>query len=56
MKVSDCKKCILCVEKTWSHSYQPSDYHRIGMTHRFAYCKRYKRRCSEVKKCDPKGF
>ena len=52
MRVKDCNNCEHCQRRTWTHTHKPKGYHTIGMTHAFAYCKKHKRRVSEVKKCD----
>lgn len=51
MKVSHCKKCEYCERRVWSHTYYPNNYHPIGMSHAYMYCKRYDIRVSKVKKC-----
>lgn len=51
MKVSKCEKCAHYRRKTWSTEYTPANYHRIGVTHAYAYCEKHKKRCLEVKKC-----
>ena len=55
MKVSDCRKCRYKREHRWSTHYEPRYYHAIGMTHVYAWCERWKKRCSEVKavECRP---
>lgn len=55
MKVKECEKCVLYKRVCYSKSYKPANYHVIGMSWAFGYCKRYKKRCSQVKKCDPRG-
>ena len=52
MKVNDCKKCIFCKRKTWTHYYKPINYHPIGITHAYAYCEKHKKRVSKVNKCE----
>ena len=49
MKVSKCEKCSCFERRTWSSSYKPLNYHRIGVSHAYGYCRLYSMRCSEVK-------
>lgn len=49
MRVRLCNGCIHKKDRTWSTSYQPANFHLIGMTHRYAYCVFAKKRCLEVK-------
>lgn len=57
MKVKDCKKCMKYMRKVWSKYYIPRDFHPIGMSHAYAWCKLHKKRCREVKECEviPRG-
>ena len=57
MKVKDCKKCKMYMRKVWSRYYIPRDFHPIGMSHAYAWCKLYRKRCREVKECEviPRG-
>lgn len=52
MRVRDCKHCDNCERRTWSSYYEPLNYHPIGFSHAYAYCKKHNKRVSEVKKCD----
>ena len=54
MRVKDCKGCEFCVRRTWSQYYEPKNYHPIGFSHAYAYCKKHKKRVSWVKKCEEK--
>lgn len=51
MKVSDCKQCEYYQRKVWTQYYRPLNYHAIGQSHAYGYCKKYGKRCSEVKEC-----
>lgn len=51
MKVKDCRECKHYSYRRWSLSYQPANYHAIGMSHAYGYCKQYDMRCANVKKC-----
>lgn len=51
MRVKDCEKCKYFKRCVWSTSYKPAGYHRIGVSHAYGYCEKYKQRCLEVKKC-----
>lgn len=51
MKVSKCEKCKFYKRVTWSTYYVPKNYHPIGITHAYAYCKLAERRCLEIKNC-----
>lgn len=48
MKVSVCEKCEHYIRKVWSQYYVPNNYHPIGMSHAYAFCKKYNRRCLNV--------
>lgn len=52
MKVSVCRKCRYFRERRWSQYYEPRNYHPIGMSHKYGYCARWKKRCTEVKDTD----
>ena len=49
MKVSYCEKCKCYERRKWSDYYVPKNYHPIGMSHAYGYCKLYCMRCSEIK-------
>ena len=49
MKVSECQKCKCYERRTWSSEYKPQNYHKIGVSHAYGYCKLFCLRCSEVK-------
>ena len=51
MKVKQCERCEKYERRVWSQYYEPRNYHPIGMSHAYGYCKRYKIRCLLVKKC-----
>lgn len=52
MKVSDCEKyCEQYQRKTWTQYYEPKNYHAIGFTHAYGFCRKNNCRCAEVKKC-----
>lgn len=55
MKVSICEKCPFYKRKRWSHRYEPTEYHAIGMTHAYGYCTYFNKRCAEIKKCFEPG-
>ena len=55
MRVKDCKNCEHCQRRTWSQYHEPKNYHPIGFTHAYAYCKKHQSRVLEVKKCEMKG-
>lgn len=52
MKVKDCKKCNYCERRTWVDYHTPANYHPIGFTHAYAYCKKHKKRVLDVRKCE----
>lgn len=54
MRVKDCQGCKHYKRICWSHSYQPINYHAIGMSHAYAYCEKHGCRCLEVKRCKEK--
>lgn len=51
MKVSVCEKCQHCKRYVWSHSYLPSNYHAIGMSHAYHKCELENKRCLDMKRC-----
>lgn len=57
MKVKDCRKCKKYMRKVWSDYYIPRNYHPIGMSHAYAWCKKHQKRCREVRECEviPRG-
>ena len=44
-----CKGCSYYARRTWTQKYYPSDYHAIGMTHAYGYCRLHQTRCSDIK-------
>lgn len=52
MKVKQCETCEHYRRMTWTSSYKPKGYHRIGVTHAYGYCTLYKNKCLNIKKCD----
>lgn len=52
MRVKDCEGCRHCERRTWVQRYKPADYHPIGYTHAYAFCKKHNKRVSEVKSCN----
>lgn len=55
MKVEECQKCNYYQRRTWTSSYKPQGYHKIGVTHAYGFCLLNKCRCLDVKKCEMKG-
>lgn len=51
MKVKECINCQHCDRRTWVSSYKPANYHEVGVSHAYRYCKLHKMRCLEVKTC-----
>lgn len=54
MKVKQCERCEKYERRVWSQYYEPRNYHPIGMSHAYGYCKHHQERCSNVKKCNRK--
>lgn len=52
MRVKLCNQCPYKKEMRWTSSYQPANYHMIGMTHRYAYCLSAKKKCIDVLKSE----
>lgn len=52
MKVEECQKCNHYQRRTWTSSYKPQGYHRIGVTHVYGFCTIYNNKCLNIKKCD----
>ena len=49
MKVGKyCDKCKYKEDMRWKQDYKPAGYHRIGMTHTYAYCKQVQKPCRKV--------
>jgi len=57
MRVRDCRKCKKYMRRVWSDYYIPRNYHPIGMSHAYAWCKKHQKRCREVRECEviPRG-
>lgn len=51
MKVSRCEKCRHHERRRWMRQEFPANYHPIGMTHAYGYCKKHRQRCLKVKSC-----
>ena len=49
MKVKECEKCKCYERRTWSSSYKPANYHKVGVSHAYGYCRLFNMRCSEIK-------
>lgn len=52
MRVKDCAGCKYCDRRVWSQYYEPKNYHPIGMSHAYAFCKKHEKRVMNVKKCE----
>ena len=52
MRIKDCAKCEKCERRVWSDYHVPKNYHPIGMSHAYAWCAKYKKRVSQIKKCE----
>ena len=50
MNVLQCNSCAHFQRRCWSHIHVPNNYHPIGMTHAYGFCKKCGKRCAEVKK------
>ncbi len=51
MKVQKCQECKYYKRLRWSHSYKPSGYHAIGMSHAYGFCELHNKRCLDIKNC-----
>lgn len=51
MQVRKCKECNHYERRRWAQYYEPANYHAIGFTHAYGYCKKYGKRCSDVTNC-----
>lgn len=49
MVVSKCEKCVCYERRTWTTDYKPANYHRIGVSHSYAFCKLFNQRCGDIK-------
>lgn len=54
MKVENCRGCPEMERRVWTQYYKPDGYHAIGMNHAYAWCAAYRKRCSDVGKCEYK--
>ena len=54
VNVKECERCEHYERRVWTQYYKPKDYHPIGMSHAYAYCKYHRWRCSEIAKCNRK--
>ena len=53
MRVRDCEQCSYYCRASWCEKYYPKNYHAIGMTHAYGYCKRFGKPCRRIKNCEP---
>lgn len=51
MKVKKCERCKHYERRTWVQYIKPNNFHPIGFTHAYAYCKQHGKRCADVKEC-----
>lgn len=51
MKVRECEKCSFYQRRTWSMKRYPKNYHAIGQTFAYGYCRKENQRCAEVRCC-----
>ena len=51
MKVKMCEGCQYKERRVWAQYHEPKNYHPIGFSHAYAYCKKYGKRCADVKEC-----
>lgn len=52
MKCGICEKCPFYQRRKWSKRYEPNNYHAIGMSFAYGYCKLLQKRCGKVAKKD----
>lgn len=52
MKVKECKKCEHFKRKRWAQYHVPANYHPIGFSHVYGWCKKHDKRCLDVKRCE----
>lgn len=53
MKIKDCKNtCAFYERRRWAQYYEPANYHPIGFTHAYGYCRLHEKRCSQIPKCE----
>ena len=52
MKVRDCEGCKHSERRVWTSRYKPANYHEIGVSHAYRYCRLHGARCLEVKGCE----
>lgn len=53
MRIKDCKGCLYCERLVWVQQYQPENYHQIGFSHAYHWCRQKRLRCAHVKACSP---
>lgn len=51
MKIKNCEKCTFYQRKTWSKVHRPRNFHAIGMTFAYGYCKKHEMRCADIRNC-----
>lgn len=51
MKVKMCENCANYTRKRNIVRHKPVNYHTVGFTYYFGWCKKHNKRCSEVRKC-----
>ena len=52
VRVKDCEGCEHLQRRVWSQYHEPKNYHPIGFSHAYAYCKKHRKRVSQVKRCE----
>ena len=52
MRVKDCKGCPFFQRLTWDQRYQPKNYHAVGFSHAYGWCKLNSKRVVNVKKSE----
>lgn len=50
MRVKDCDGCPFFQRLTWDQRYQPKNYHAVGFSHAYGWCKLKSKRVANVKK------
>ena len=51
-RVRDCEGCQFKEARRWISPYKPANYHRVGVPHVYAHCRKHGKRCSEIRYCE----
>lgn len=53
MKIKTCETCKHYKRCRHTEAYKPRDYHTIGHTWYYSWCKKHEERCLKIRGCTP---